>query len=102
LTTLTAQAPDEGKFHTKYFRSYEEVEYVFGLTFTPEQIELVQVYIFTGIRPDNAGCWTCTPGYIRKLTGKIDQYEIDLEAGRETWPWPLPDGQVVWELAHQV
>lgn len=90
------------EYHTKYFKSFEEVEYVFGLTFTPEQIELVQVYLFTGIRPDNAGCWTCTPGYIRKITGRIDQYEIDIDEGKETWPFPVNQGQEVWELAHEV
>jgi hypothetical protein len=74
-------------FHAEYFRSYEEVEYVFGLSLTAEQREQVQTYLFMGIRPDPGGCWTCSPAYVRKLTGQIDRYEDAVKAGTERWPW---------------
>jgi hypothetical protein len=74
-------------YHTEYFRNYEEVEYVFGLTLTPEQREQVQTYLFMGIRPDSGGCWTCSPAYVRKLTGRIDRFEDAVKAGTERWPW---------------
>ena len=70
-----------------WFKNYEEVEFVLGYTFTPEQKELVSIYLFTGIRPDNDGCWVCTKGYIRKITGEIDAYETLLDNGEATWPW---------------
>jgi len=83
---------------TRYFSNYEEVEYVFDLTFTPEQRELVQIYVQLGIRPDPKGCWTCTPAYIRKITSDIDIYEYAVDQGEEEWPWPLNKTETVWEL----
>jgi hypothetical protein len=74
-------------FHTEYFRNFEEVEYVFGLTLTAEQREQVQTYLFMGIRPETGGCWTCSPAFVRKLTGQIDQYELAVKNGTEQWPW---------------
>lgn len=72
----------------RYFRNVDEVEYALGYTFTPEQTELVFTYLVTGKRPEANGCWTCTDGYIRKITREIDQYENDVAEGRITWPWP--------------
>lgn len=73
--------------HTKYFANTDEVEYVFGRTLTQEQRIMIQSYITTGVRPDPAGCWTCSPAAMRILTSEIDQYEAAVEAGTEKWPW---------------
>lgn len=81
-------ARPKSRFHTKYFRNTDEVEYVFGRTLSAEQQVMIQGYISTGIRPDPAGCWTCSPAAMRILTSDIDQYEIAVDEGRETWPWP--------------
>ena len=76
--------------YTLYFSNYEEVEYVFETTLTSEQAIMIQAYITTGLRPDNAGCWQCSAGVMRVLTGKMDAYEYQVAVGLETWPWPLP------------
>lgn len=71
----------------KYFSNVDEVELCLGYTFTPEQYELVGIYLFTGKRPEANGCWTCTEGYIRMITGEIDQYELAIERGEAIWPY---------------
>lgn len=73
--------------HTKYFTSVDEVEHVFGLTFTPGQYEMVWTYLQLGVRPDAGNCYGCTPAFIRKLTGQIDQYELKVQWGEVDWPW---------------
>lgn len=78
----------KGTRHTRYFSNVDEVEYVFGLTFSHEQKLMLQTYITTGQRPDNGGCWTCSPAYIRTLTATIDTYEDQLDKGEALWPWP--------------
>ena len=70
----------------RYFKNYEEVERALNTPLTPEQRELVGIYLFTGQRPDPKGCWTCTPAYVRKITGEIDRYENDIAEGRRPWP----------------
>ena len=72
----------------RYFKGVDEVEFCLGYTFTPEQYELVGIYLFTGQRPEANGCWSCTEGYIRKITGEIDAFEDRIERGEEVWPWP--------------
>jgi hypothetical protein len=74
-------------WHTKYFRSLDEVEYVFGRTLYGEQELMILEYLKFGIRPKNGGCWTCDAGTMRKLTGKIDQFEREVESGETQWPW---------------
>lgn len=80
----------ERKYATKYFRNTDEVEYVFGRTLTQEQRIMIQAYIQTGVRPDPAGCWTCSPAAMRILTAEMDEYEDAVEQGREKWPWGTP------------
>lgn len=76
-----------GTKHTDYFSNVDEVEYVFGRTLTQEQAIMIQAYITTGVRPDPSGCWSCSPADMRILTGKMDEYEIDVSEGRAAWPW---------------
>lgn len=83
-------ARPKSKPTTRYFRNTDEVEYVFGRTLTQEQRIMIQAYISTGVRPDPAGCWTCSPADMRILTGDMDQYEDRVDAGDETWPWDTP------------
>lgn len=77
----------KGTKHTRYFSNVDEVEYVFGRTLTQEQAVMIQSYIVTGVRPDPAGCWTCSPAAMRLLTGEMDVYEDEVDAGRDVWPW---------------
>lgn len=88
------------EFHTRYFRGYEEVEYIFNRTLTAEQREMIQTYIAFGFRPQNGSCWTCDAGQMRILTGKMDQFENELDAGTAEWPWPNPvkGEHEAWEL----
>jgi len=80
----------KGTAHTRYFRNADEVEYIFGRTLTSEQRMMITAYIVTGVRPDPAGCWTCSPAAMRILTGEMDEYENDVDSGRQTWPWDIP------------
>lgn len=80
---------------TRYYQSYEEVEFTLGYTFTPEQREMVATYIFTGQRPEANGCWSCNEGYIRKITGEMDRFEDKVESGEVQWPWPTGEGTAV-------
>jgi hypothetical protein len=82
--------PLKGTRHTKHFSNVDEVEYVFGRTFTAEQAIMVQAYITLGQRPDPAGCWSCSPADIRILTGQMDEYERAVDAGLVQWPWYIP------------
>ena len=75
---------------TRYFSNVDEVEKVFNVTLTNEQAIMIQAYITTGVRPDPAGCWTCSPAAMRILTSDIDQFEDKVDAGVEKWPWPTP------------
>ena len=79
---------------TRYYTNYEEVEYTLGYTFTPDQREMIATYIFTGQRPVANGCWSCNEGYIRKITGEMDQFENKVDSGEAVWPWPMKDGAV--------
>ena len=80
----------KGTKYTRHFSNVDEVEYVFGRTFNQEQAIMVQSYITTGVRPDPAGCWSCSPAAIRILTSEMDQYEDAVDAGTEKWPWITP------------
>lgn len=89
-------------YHTRYFRGYEEVEYIFKRTLSPDQREMIQTYIAFGYRPNNGQCWTCDAGQMRILTGEIDQFENAVAAGEAEWPWPdhiKRAGETVWELS---
>lgn len=77
---------------TKWFTNVDEVEYYFGLTFTPDQAEMVWTYLTTGVRPP-AGCFVCSEGYIRRLTGQIDQYERQFTNGERKWVYPIIQSQ---------
>lgn len=74
-------------WHTRYFRSIEEVEFIFGRTFTGDQQEAIMTYLVTGVRPDPGGCWTCDAAAMRKLTAAIDRYENGVADGSQPWPW---------------
>ena len=67
--------------HTRYFKSLDEVEKVFGITITWDEQEAITIYLVTGIRPDPKGCWHCNAANMRRLTGWIDRYEDAVEQG---------------------
>lgn len=71
---------------TKYFTTPDEVELCLGYTFTADQREMVLNYLVTGTRPP-AGCYVCSEGYIRAITGEIDAYEIKIDNGEAVWPY---------------
>lgn len=71
------------------FKNATEVEEVFGLTLTGTQWLMVENYIQNGYRPE-AGCNWCETGFIRSLTGDMDQYE-SLTGGVLSWEGPIPD-----------
>lgn len=74
-------------YHTRYFKSVDEVELCLGLTFTPGQTEMVFTYLLLGVRPEAGNCYGCTPAYIRTVTGKIDRYEDAIDRGEAVWPY---------------
>jgi hypothetical protein len=63
------------------FSSADEVEFVFEITLTSNQWLMVQNYIIYDVRPP-AGCGVCDEGYIRVLTGRMDEYVKPAD-----WPW---------------
>lgn len=74
------------------FKNADEVALVFGLTLTGNQWLMVENYLRNGIRPE-AGCTWCDTGYIRSLTGDMDNYDAALGRGEVTWPYEIPTDQ---------
>lgn len=65
----------------------DEVEFVFGEDYTYRQRELIQKYIDTGERPFSPGCYWCDEQAARLVTGRMDIYLDQVNAGAEKWPW---------------
>ena len=70
------------------FSNVDEVEFIFGETYTYRQKEMIQHYIDTGERPPATCAW-CDEGFVRIVTGNMDIFIGKVNLGLEKWPWPI-------------
>lgn len=66
------------RFNTKYFRTADEVEYVFGISMTAMERNHIEEFIQTGHQHKS----------VLAIAGEMLQFEYEVDAGIDRWPWP--------------
>lgn len=66
------------RYNTKYFRSADEVEYVFDISLTAMERNHIEEFMQTGHQHKS----------VLAVIGEMLQFEYEVDAGIDQWPWP--------------